>query len=250
MPISIIKQENNLLLLPEINQQFSKMLKSDWFDINFWQHQDAVTGQSRGRNITWFVGHQDDEWVLRHYYRGGMVAKLLGDKYLFSDIKNTRCYRELLLLEQMFLQGLPVPKPIAARVTTQNIFYRADLLIEKIPHAEDLVQKLTKENIAEAIWHSIGSMIAKFHEAGIFHSDLNAHNILLDNNNKVWLIDFDKCEQRTVAYSWQQANLQRLQRSLVKEKGLHRNFAFDDQCWRWLIGGYEYFYQLSSDGNQ
>lgn len=244
MPIDIIHQDKHILLLPKINHQLSGLLKNDWFEIAFWQQQNAVTGQSVGRGITWFVGHKDDEWVLRHYNRGGLVEKLLDDKYLFSKVENTRCYLELLLLEQMYRQGLSVPKPIAARLIRQGLFYRADLLIEKIPHSKDLVHQLQLKSLSESDWHAIGAMIAKFHEAGIYHSDLNAHNILIDEQYRFWLIDFDKCDQRKAETSWQQANLDRLHRSFEKEKGLHPTFYFEQQNWNWLIQGYQSFYHL------
>ena len=35
---------------------------------------------------------------------------------------------------------------------------------------------------------------AELHDAQIYHSDLNAHNILLDEAGKAWIVDFDKCE--------------------------------------------------------
>lgn len=247
MPIDITQYQNITLLLPKLNQYLSGMLKNDWFEIDFWQRQNAITGHSHGRNVAWFIGHQDDEWVLRHYHRGGMIAKLMGDKYLFSTIERTRCYREIGLLELMYQQGLPVPKPIAARVIKQGLFYQADLLIEKIPHTEDLAQKLSHSEIPETDWRAVGAMIAKFHEAGIYHSDLNAHNILQDNHFNFWLIDFDKCEQRPVENGWQQANLERLHRSFLKEKSLHQDFNFSGKCWYYLIEGYQNFYHLTPD---
>lgn len=242
MPIHIIQQKNCTLLLPKINQQLSGLLNNDWFEIEFWQQQDAVTGQSVGRGITWFIGHQDDEWVLRHYNRGGLIEKLLKDKYFYSNVKATRCYQELLLLEQMFGQGLPVPKPIAARIIKHGLFYSADLLIEKIPHSQNLVRKLQLEALSESDWHAIGAMIAKFHKAGIYHSDLNSHNILIDQQHQFWLIDFDKCDNRQLEKTWQQKNLSRLLRSFEKEKGLHPTFYFKQQNWRWLLQGYQSFY--------
>ena len=242
MPISIIQQDKITLLLPKINKHLSGLLKNDWFEISFWKKQNAVTGQSVGRGITWFVGHQDDEWVLRHYNRGGLVEKLLKDKYVFSKIKNTRCYQELLLLERMYSQGLSVPKPIAARIIKQGLFYQADLLTEKIPHSQDLVHKLQVNALTESDWHAMGAMIGKFHEAGIYHADLNSHNILIDQDHGFWLIDFDKCAHRNTETSWQRANLDRLRRSFTKEKALHTTFYFDEQNWVWLMQGYQSFY--------
>ena len=242
MPIQISQQKNCTLLLPKINKPLTDLLKNDWFEAAFWRHQNAITGQSVGRGITWFVKFQDEYWVLRHYNRGGLVEKVLKDKYLFTGVKQTRCYQEILLLEQMYSQGLPVPKPIAARIVREGLFYRADLLIEKIHNSQDLFHHLQKAVLSERDWHIIGAMIAKFHQAGIYHSDLNAHNILVDEQHEFWLIDFDKCETRVVAERWQQENLERLHRSFRKEKELHATFYFEDQDWHWLIQGYQSFY--------
>ncbi len=244
MSITELSYNSKTLLLPQINQPLSKLIKPEWFDIEYWREANAITGSSKGRNITWFVGHQNDEWVLRHYYRGGLVAKILGDKYWYSNIENTRAYQELKLLEIMHLQGLPVPKPIAACIDKRGIYYRADILIEKIPYTKDLVAKLSQNSLTEAVWHQIGATIAKFHEAGIYHSDLNAHNILIDNDLNIWLIDFDKCDKRSVELSWQQENLKRLRRSFNKETNLHQTFYFNQQNWQWLIDGYQNFYHL------
>jgi len=40
-----------------------------------------------------------------------------------------------MLLAMMHAEGLPVPKPIAARVQHQGLFYRGDILIERFADA-------------------------------------------------------------------------------------------------------------------
>ena len=80
-------------------------------------------------------------------------------------------------------------------------------------------------------------MIRRFHAAGIDHTDLNIHNILLDDAGQSWLIDFDKCSRRA-AGDWQQANLARLQRSLRKEKGKQPSLHWDESHWAMLLSGY------------
>ncbi|MET1254794.1 3-deoxy-D-manno-octulosonic acid kinase [Aliikangiella maris] len=241
MSIEIISTGESSLLLPQINHQLIKLVKPEWFEIDFWQQQNAVTGQSKGRHITWFIGNQDDEWVLRHYYRGGFMAKLTKDKFWFRSLEQTRSYQELSLLSQMFQQGLPVPKPIVGQVIRSGFFYRSDIIIEKIPHTKTVAQYLNSSAMPEALWHILGGMIAKFHQAGIFHSDLNIHNILINQQEDFWLIDFDKCESRSVKRSWQQANLARLKRSFVKEVQLGRINHFAQQQWQWLLYGYRQF---------
>ena len=54
-----------------------------------------------------------------------------------------------------------------------------------------------------------------FHEKGVYHADLTAHNILLDLNHGVYLVDFDRGAFRKPG-SWCQENLDRLKRSLRK----------------------------------
>jgi len=61
----------------------------------------------------------------------------------------------------------------------------------------------------------VGTTVRRFHDAGLDHVDLNARNLLVDPQGKVWLIDLDRCRRRQPG-KWQEANLERLQRSLAK----------------------------------
>jgi len=177
-----------------------------------------------------------NEYVLRHYYRGGLVAKLSRDAFVFAGWKSCRSFSEFRLLEKMQQLDLPVPFPIAARVVKKGLFYRADLIMQKLA-AQDLVAILKSASISAETWQNIGATIAKFHHSGIDHRDLNAHNIMLDKK-KVYLIDFDGCRQRKLSDSWQKNNIARLKRSLDKESNLHENFHCSAQDWSCLLEGY------------
>ncbi len=231
-----------MLIFPQNDLPSSRNIQADWFDCNYWQQQNAIIGQSKGRHITWFIQPpqeiDDSVWVLRHYYRGGLIAKLTRDQFVYSGMEQTRGFREVSLLQTMLEMGLPVPKPIGARVSRKGLFYTADLLMEKI-EGKDLVAKLKEGQLSEKLWNKIGKSIANFHQNGIYHADLNAHNILLDEAEQCWLIDFDRCEQRAIHSAWQQQNLERLKRSFVKEQGLHRQFYFDKNSWQCLLAGYQ-----------
>jgi 3-deoxy-D-manno-octulosonic acid kinase len=78
-------------------------------------------------------------------------------------------------------------------------FYRADILIERIRGAKDLVALLKQGPIAGEVWHKIGKTVRQLHDAGVYHADLNSHNLLLDKEGKVWVIDFDKGAIRSPA---------------------------------------------------
>lgn len=211
-----------------------KMLSSD-----YWQQHNAVTGSAQGRGTTWFVQHQQQQWVLRHYYRGGLIGKFNKDHYIFTSLAATRSEKEFNLLSKMQLWQLPAPKPIAYRVIRQGLFYQADLLSSRIENAQDLVAILTQQAIADELWFSIGETIKKFHDKGVYHHDLNAHNILVDGDNKAWVIDFDQGEQRKIQHSWQHSNMQRLLRSFRKEHNKLPMFYWLEENWQMLLKGYE-----------
>ncbi len=240
--IKLRKAEKDTLLSLSSEIVISDKVDCHWFDSTYWHRQTRIIGESKGRHITWFIQPPEEidshSWVLRHYYRGGMMAKLTHDQFLFTGINNTRPFKEILLLTEMQQLGLPVPKAKAARVTRNGLFYRADLLMEKI-EASDLVAILSEKNLSDKIWFKLGEVIALFHKNGIYHADLNAHNIMIDPSDNVWLIDFDRCEKRTPSIKWQRQNLERLKRSFIKEKDLLQRFYFEDDSWLTLINGYQ-----------
>ena len=85
------------------------------------------TGIGRAQVI--YFDHENLKMVLKHYYRGGLMASIFKDKYLGFDVEKTRAFKELRLLAKMQQLGLPVPEAIAAHVEKHLFFYRADLKI-------------------------------------------------------------------------------------------------------------------------
>ncbi|MBJ6609787.1 MAG: 3-deoxy-D-manno-octulosonic acid kinase [Candidatus Thiothrix moscowensis] len=221
-----------------IHPAYANRFQPEHFEPRWWQEQQAVIGQSHGRGVTWFVRLDTQELVLRHYYRGGMLGRLLHDRYLFNGFLRSRAVAEFRLLEMMRKQGLPVPQPCAVRLIRHGFFYRFDILLERIPHAHDLIHLLQTRPLTEQEWHTIGRTIRRLHDANIHHADLNSHNILLDAVGKAWLIDFDKGKQQADG-DWKQANLDRLLRSFRKETGLNPALHWQASDWQALLAGYD-----------
>jgi 3-deoxy-D-manno-octulosonic acid kinase len=122
------------------------------------------------------------------------------------------------------------------------VFYTADLITHKIPGGVSLAETLTAGRQGRTVWHKIGSVIRQFHDAGVEHADLNAHNILL-TGKEVFLIDFDNGrmhvpDNRNRIHGWRRGNLQRLLRSLNKFGGQRTAFNFSAGDWRFLLDGY------------
>ena len=206
------------------------------FSGQYWQSQNAITGQALGRGTTYFFKHNQQEYVLRHYRRGGLIGKVLNDQYLYMGIEQSRAWREFKLLQHMQSLGLNSPIPIAAKVKKTGLYYQADIITVKIPDAQDLSQYLLSKPLTTNLWEKVGETIASFHNAHIYHHDLNIHNIMIDTNHKVWLIDFDKCEIRK-GQSWKTSNISRLKRSFEKEQNLG-NIHWKKTDWNALISAY------------
>ncbi|WP_235310806.1 3-deoxy-D-manno-octulosonic acid kinase [Paraglaciecola algarum] len=209
----------------------------DIFNGSFWHSQSKVLGEAKGRGTTYFFQHNKQEYVLRHYLRGGLIGKIIHDQYVFNGLNNTRAWQEFKLLQHMLELGLACPKPVAAQITKTGLLYRADIILAKIKQAIDVFNILLTDKISEKIWQDIGKTIAQFHQQNIYHHDLNIHNIMLDSQNKVWLIDFDKCYVKQ-GTDWQQENLSRLHRSFEKEKRL-KNIQWQESDWIKLMLGYQ-----------
>ncbi|MDF2179273.1 3-deoxy-D-manno-octulosonic acid kinase [Aliiglaciecola sp. CAU 1673] len=207
------------------------------FAPSYWLEQGAVLGQAQGRGTTYFVRYDKGNLVLRHYRRGGIPGKLLTDQYLYPGLEHTRPWRELKLLSWMQSQGLPVPTPVAAHVHRSGLIYRGDILLSMIPNSHDLHRCLCEGAVGEDIWQEVGRVIAKMHALQVCHSDLNIHNLMLDDSGKIWLIDFDRCEKRQ-GQGWKKDNLARLKRSLEKEQGRMPDYHWQAQQWSSLMAGY------------
>ncbi|MGH8282751.1 MAG: 3-deoxy-D-manno-octulosonic acid kinase [Gammaproteobacteria bacterium] len=205
------------------------------FSPRHWARHATLRGAAGGRGNTWIVAEGEEAWVLRHYRRGGLVRHFSRDYYLWQGLENTRPWCEWKLLSELYREGLPVPQPVAAQVTRHGPAYRGDLITLLIPDTRSLAARLKDTSIEFLPWRKIGTCIRHFHNAGVYHADLNAHNILVDGRNDVYLVDFDRGECRPSSVRWQEANLKRLLRSLCK-------FAVpgftEGHAWAALLGGY------------
>jgi len=213
-------------------------IDDSWFEPAALRARGWLTGDAAGRGQALFFRHGDTEYALRHYRRGGKLAALLDDRYLYTGLDRTRAWREWRLLTRLTALGLPAPRPLAARVVIAAPFYRADLITHRLMGMKPLSAMLRQTPLPYETWREIGRVIARFHAAGIWHADLNAHNVLLDSRGAAALIDFDRARLRSPAVRWRRANLARLQRSLHKLKRLHTELSFTESDFAALQAGY------------
>lgn len=210
----------------------------DWFDAGHWRALGALRSGGGGRGGVLFIDTPAGECVWRHYRRGGAVARALDDRYLWRGRDRSRGFAEFRLLQRLRALQLPVPVAVAARVRRSGWYYRADLITRCIPAARTMAEQLAATGLDEGLAARIGATIAAFHRHGVYHADLNAHNVLV-NAQGIHLIDFDRGALRPPQTAWQQGNLARLKRSLLK-LGAARDGAeaFERGLWAALLRGY------------
>lgn len=210
---------------------------SEWFEPRYWRERERIQGVAAGRGSATFVAAEHETWVLRHYHRGGFMARFVDDYYVWHGLNGTRAFREWRLLAELHARGLPVPRPIAARVCRYGLSYTADILTAYLEGTRSVDSMLHAGESLGDQWQVIGGTLREFHDDGVDHSDLNVRNILIDNEGRVFLIDFDKGRLRGPG-AWKQGNLKRLQRSLRKT-ALETGIPYDEEVWRRIEAGYE-----------
>jgi len=210
---------------------------ASWFEPAFWQERGEIEGEARGRGAVQFIKTGEKAFVLRHYRRGGLFAQLAKDRYVWRGEAETRAWREWQLLYHLHRAGLPVPTPVAARYRRQGLTYSADLITERLTDSESLASLLRKRGIPILGWITIGRCIRMFHNLGVCHADLNAHNILLVADDLVYLVDFDRGRLRRPGL-WCDENLVRLRRSLEKVTYKLPPEHFSEADWHGLLDGY------------
>ncbi len=187
-----------------------------WFTPEHWPQRSVL---DRGRGAAFAMQTELGEMVLRHYRRGGAVARVLKDCYVWTGAAQTRPICEFRLLAAALHCGLPVPRPMAAQVRRHGALYSGDLLMMRIADTQTLSARLTGlADWTTLDWQRIGAALGLAHAQGFEHADLNAHNVLIDAHEAVWLIDWDRGRQRAPG-SWSEVVLARLARSLRKLYG-------------------------------
>lgn len=212
-------------------------MREAWFDPATWPDAPRAPGYAGGRGATLFIRCEAQDWVLRHYHRGGRIARVASDGFLWTGERRVRSFLEWHLLAQLQQAGLPAPRPVAARYRRSGIVYRADLITLRLPGVEPLSTRMAAGPLPPALWRSVGACIGRFHAANVFHADLTAHNLQVDAQDRIFLLDFDRGRIMPGPGAWRQRNLGRLHRSFTKITAAGTS-GFSADAWNGLLEGY------------
>lgn len=213
-------------------------LERHHFDASYWQDKPGYKIVEGGRGGSVKIDLFGNAAILRQYRRGGLINKISTDCYIWLGKKRSRPWREWQLLCDASEAGLPVARPLGACVWKSGLTYRAAIITAYLENTETLADYLTHSTLDQAVWYQLGLVIKTMQVLGFRHPDLNANNLLIDLNSKIYIIDFDKGRRMKQLDNWQWSALYRLQRSLVKidkQKSLH----YRDDDWQALMDGYQ-----------
>lgn len=180
-------------------------------------HAHGSGGRGQVRIVAAPDASTGDRWVVRHYWRGGWMAPLLVDRYLKTG--SCRAFDELAASHRLREVGVRTPAAVAAAEYPAGLYYRADLvtvwvpgvpLIDALRGADDAQLDVLLARTARAIEEVAG--------AGAYHVDLNAHNLLVDDDHErsPWVLDLDRIRFGVPPAEAARRMSARLQRSLAK----------------------------------
>lgn len=178
-----------------------------------------------GRGAAWRMTTPHGDWLVRHYRRGGAIARVLHDEYLRAG--EPRPLRELHASIVARARGVDTPEVVAAIAYLSGPLYRADLATRFVAGSRDLASVTFEPDDdprpadAAAAWHAAGRLLRVTFAAGIEHADLNLRNILIADAAgapRALLLDLDRAvvHERPLTTAVRSGMLARLHRSRRK----------------------------------
>lgn len=149
-----------------------------------------------------------------------------------------------------FLRGIPTAKPLFFQEKRNFLFLENCYIVtQEIENACILPKYLLgtedqqrKENLLK----QLGKMIHTMHDRGLTHRDLKGNNLLVDQNERIYLIDLDGLSMRKkISQSRRLKDVKRLIKGLKLVKNIEKKdieifldsylpFARDEEKKRWL----------------
>ncbi|MBO6258250.1 MAG: 3-deoxy-D-manno-octulosonic acid kinase [Succinivibrio sp.] len=218
MASSCLRFDRSCFLLSEdCPQDREETFYQSLFSPSFVERHYGPVIRKEGRGKTILFHACDRSLVLRHYRRGGLYGRIIKDGFFCFEKFSRRSFNEFSLLDEMYAEGLCVPKPFLAREIRKGLFLYNDIIVQTVPKSRNLAEIIAQRELTAEEFERIGLTIRTFFQADIDHTDLNIRNILMDDGGRIFLIDFDKCFRHKLDTERQRQILDRLERSFDKE---------------------------------
>jgi hypothetical protein len=161
------------------------------------------------------------ELFARKSRRGGMIARILNELYVGVT---PRPFTELAVTIEAMRRGIPVAEPMGAMVEWVGpALYRGFFLTRAVQGMTlwEFLKTDDDPTVRTHVLEQARASIATMHDKGLFHADLNLHNLLVTrarDSFTVIIIDLDKSRlfDASVSSPMRRTNAARLIRSARK----------------------------------
>lgn len=128
--------------------------------------------------------------IIKHYTRGGLISCFNKNRYFFS--RKTRGELEFNALIDAIRAGVNVPEPVLF-ASKGGVFYKAWLVTREVKNSKNFMDFCINDKekaigLLQPICENIGKLIV----SSIYHIDLHPGNIIINQFNKPYILDFDK----------------------------------------------------------
>ena len=155
--------------------------------------------------------------VVKYYTRGGLLRFIVKRRYLKWGKK--RCQVEYELLQKVRSLGVNAPEPISY-ASQGGLFYKGWLVTKEIKQKQTLAEfSSSDKGRCHILMKELIDQISILINNNIFHVDLHPGNVLVDSNDRVFLLDFDKaCLSRQNKNKLRDHYLKRWRRAVIKHR--------------------------------
>lgn len=152
-----------------------------------------------GRNKVKALTLADTSVVVKRFKHLNIIQSIV-----YTFFKKSKAERAFLFAAMMRKRGVLTPQEVAC-VEIKHKALLTDCYFISMPcYLPPLSTILRKEDFDRSIAHELGVAIARWHEAGVLHGDLNLTNILyeteLNGRCRFWLIDTNRSSFDNATY--------------------------------------------------
>ena len=141
--------------------------------------------------------------AVKVYTRGGLINHVTKHHYLRTG--KPRCRKEFEILSAVRDYGISVPEPVAYAYRG-HLFYRGWLVTREVRQPLNLARLcLTDERRCRSALATFADQVRRLIENNVIHIDLHPGNVLVDQKDRVYIVDFDRAR----IAAWSQNKLRR-----------------------------------------
>ena len=134
--------------------------------------------------------------IIKPYLRGGIIRHIIKSHYL--KFGKPRSQVEFEYMSELRKHGISAPEPLAYAYHGFPL-YRAWLVTREIANARTLAELDCRDTSrVSGIMGKVVEQIHKLAGCGFMHVDLHPGNVLVDGDDNIYIIDFDKGRRSTI----------------------------------------------------